>query len=119
MDKIIVWDEAREAQFKQLEKENIWFRQKYGHYIEKRGLNNWRNLFRKPTLLEWTILFMLIMALFIAWAYQHDIKQCRETLNNIDTICAEYKTTYVSVNNTYPQLNHSFFGLSNFTQNER
>lgn len=50
----------------------------------KRGLHNWRNLFRKPNLLEWTILFMLIMVLFITWAYQRDTALCRELIDNFE-----------------------------------
>jgi hypothetical protein len=62
----------------ELKKRLDWYEKKYGPYIEKRGLkDNWKNLFRKPTLLEWTILFMLIMGLFSAWAYQRDIKACQ------------------------------------------
>lgn len=56
----------------------------------KRGIHNWRNLFRKPTLLEWTILFMLLMVLFMVWAYQRDTALCRETLKEIRTNPCQY-----------------------------
>lgn len=55
-----------------------WYEKRYGPYIEKRGLHNWKNLFRKPLLLEWIILIMLILTLFMAWAYGHDTQVCRE-----------------------------------------
>lgn len=98
----------------ELEKRLDWYNKKYGSYIEKRGLHNWKNLFRKPTLQEWTILFMLIMALFISWAYQRDIELCRQALENIDEICMEYKTVYVQSNssNTVSDIN---FSELNFT----
>lgn len=63
----------------EMKKQLAWYSKKYGPYIEKRGLkDNWKNLFRKPTLLEWTILFMLVMGLFSAWAYNQDIQSCRD-----------------------------------------
>ncbi len=49
--------------------------------FEKRGLHNWRNLFRKPTLQDWLIFFMLVMILFLAWAYQRDITVCKSSIN--------------------------------------
>ena len=58
----------------QLEAKVKWYEKKYGPVIQKRGLNNWKNLFRKPNLYEWLILAMLLMALFMAWAYTHDIE---------------------------------------------
>ena len=47
-------------------------------YIGNRGVHNWKNLFKKPTLSDWIILFMLVMVLFIAFAYQRDIQACRD-----------------------------------------
>jgi hypothetical protein len=80
-----------ENDINQLKKENEWFRKQYGPYIEKRGMNNWKNLFRKPSLYEWTILFMLIMGLFMGWAYQRDIAVCREYINQQESY---YNLTY-------------------------
>ena len=76
-------DDIRQNENKELIKQLTYFEHKYGPYIEQRGLKNWRNLFKKPTLLEGTILFMLIMALFIAWAYQRDTALCREMIDNV------------------------------------
>lgn len=56
----------------------LWYEKKYGPYIEARGLNNFKNLFRKPTLYEWTILFMLILTLLGAYAYNRDISVCHK-----------------------------------------
>lgn len=64
-----------------------WYENKYGPYIHSRGMNNWKNLFRKPNSYEWTILFMLVMTLFGAYAYFLDTKQCTDTLNNLPAVC--------------------------------
>jgi len=69
-----------------LTKENEWYEKKYGPYIEKRGLHNWKNLFAKPNILEWTILVMLLLALFMGWAYQRDFKVYEQ---NIQQNCCE------------------------------
>lgn len=63
----------------QLEAQLSWYRKTYGEPIMRRGLHNWKNLYKKkPTLQDWIILFMIIMSLFISWAYQRDITICRE-----------------------------------------
>lgn len=77
-----------------------WYEKRYGPYIEKRGIHNFQNLFRKPTLMEWTILFMTFMALFIAWAYQTDIAACQETVTNLDAICRDLYSVEEVLNNT-------------------
>lgn len=74
----------------ELEKRLNWYEKRYSPYVKKRGIHNWRNLFRKPNNYEWTILFMLLMAGFIMWAYQEDTSQCRNTLKNLDGICSQY-----------------------------
>ncbi|GAG84749.1 unnamed protein product [marine sediment metagenome] len=72
----------------ELEKKASWYEKKYGPYIEKKGLHNWKNLFRKPTLLEYIILFMLLMGLFMTWAYIEDTAICREIVNNPVVFCS-------------------------------
>ena len=54
------------------------------------GLHNWKNLFRKPTLDDFLTLFIIILVIAAYFAYQSDTKTCRETLNNIKNICAQY-----------------------------
>jgi len=61
-----------------LTKENQWYNKTYGPYIERRGLRNWRNLFRRPNILEWTILVMLLIGIFMGWAYERDVTLCRD-----------------------------------------
>jgi len=73
----------------ELENRLRWYENNYGAYIGNKGVKNWKNLFRKPTLQEWTILFMLIMGLFIAWAYNRDIGECREFLMTIEDKACE------------------------------
>lgn len=63
-----------------------WYEKRYGPYVSRRGLSNWKNLFRKPNLLEWTILFMLILGLFMGWAYQRDLNECHYMVTNLPDI---------------------------------
>jgi hypothetical protein len=58
-------------------------------YKTEIGLQNWKNLFKKPTAEDWISLIILILLFLAAFAYVHDTKVCRETLNNLDTICAQ------------------------------
>lgn len=46
--------------------------------IESRGLHNWKNLFRKPTLQEYIILFLLLMFCVMGYFYSLETKICRE-----------------------------------------
>lgn len=62
-----------------------WYNKKYGPYIEKRGLRNWKNLFRKPTGQEWLTLILLILAILMAFAYQRDMSICQSYANNHTT----------------------------------
>ena len=64
----------------ELEERINWYEKKYGPYIEKKGIHNWKNLFRKPTLNEWVILILMITGLFMGWAYSRDTALCRETI---------------------------------------
>lgn len=91
----------------EFEKRLKWYSSKYGPYIEKKGLHNWKNLFRKPTLYEWIILFMLFMMLFVAWAYQRDIALCRQFIEQQN----------FTINYTQPKQNLNP-NLTNFTFNE-
>ncbi len=73
-----------------------WYESKYGPYYETRGIKNWKNLFRKPTLLEWSMFVILILMLLGAWAYNEDTKKCRHTLENLPRevceACREFQT---------------------------
>jgi hypothetical protein len=75
-----------------------YYETKYGDYVEKRGLKNWKNLFRKPNLLEWTILFMLIMGLFLAWAYKQDVGSCQAFIKEVN----ENPCKFCIINTTAP-----------------
>lgn len=52
-----------------------------------------KELWRKPTLNEWIMLFILVMLYFISWAYQHDIGVCKDFVKNIDTVCLNRNPT--------------------------
>jgi len=82
----------REEVINRLQKENDWYNKKYGPYIGKRGVHNWKNLFRRPNILEWTILIMLLMALFMGWAYYRDFKVYEQNIKeNCCEICSFQK----------------------------
>lgn len=46
----------------------------------------WKNLFR----IDGMLIFLVVMALFLAWAYNHDVKTCQETITNLPTIACQY-----------------------------
>ena len=85
-----------EMKLKQLEEDNEWYAKNYGPRITKRGFGNFKNLFRRPNILEWTILAMLIMGLFMGWAYQRDIAICREYINNQQNFFEDFNPTITS-----------------------
>jgi len=66
----------------EMQKRLDWYERKYGAYIERKGLHNWRNLFRKPNSYEWTILVMMLMVFFIAFSYQSEVRSCKEFIAN-------------------------------------
>jgi hypothetical protein len=83
---------------------------------EKRGLHNWKNLFRKPTFLEWVIFFMIVMVLFMAWAYKHDIESCQDFVKAVnENPCAYCK---VQVNPSLSNLTFKEGTLTNLTTGE-
>lgn len=94
-----------------------WFESKYGPYYETKGLKNWKNLFRKPTLMEGTIFLMMLLCLFGAYAYSIDTKLCRETLENLPLevceACREFELNrgiYEAENKfKYGDINITFF----------
>lgn len=70
------------------------------------GLSNWKRLFRKPTMEDWITLVILILLVATSYAYQHDTKICRETLQNLDTVCAARTSVNVMPNySSSPNLN--------------
>lgn len=58
-------------------------------YKTKIGVDNWKNLFRAPTLDEWITLIILILLIGAAYAYTTETKICRDTLANLDTVCMQ------------------------------
>jgi hypothetical protein len=84
----------------------IWYEKQYGPIIEERGLKNWRNLFRKPTSMELIVFFMLVMMLFVAWAYNRDIQVCREYIKQQNQY--QIKNLIGNINNISPVFNITF-----------
>jgi hypothetical protein len=49
------------------------------------GLQNWKKLFRRPTLDDFITLFIILCVIGLFFAYQHDIKQYQDYIaNNCD-----------------------------------
>jgi len=90
----------KEQIINKLTKENNWYNKKYGPYIDKRGLDNWKNLFRRPNLLEWTIFIMLLLALFMGWAYTRDFKVYEQ---NIQQNCCEICSSQLNFAESIPE----------------
>jgi len=42
----------------------------------------WKELWKMPTMHEWITLFIIVMVLFVAWAYKHDTQVCRDFIAN-------------------------------------
>ena len=55
------------------------------------GLKNWKNLFRKPTLDDWIMLFIIFMAIFSYYQYQIDINNIIEYYENGDYCYNQYR----------------------------
>jgi len=57
-----------------------------------RGLTkqNINKLFRKPTIQDWIIFIMLILALFGALAYQNEVQQYKKIIENPQELCQAY-----------------------------
>ncbi len=96
-----------------------WYEQKYGPYYETRGLKNWKNLFRKPTLMEGTLFILIILMLFGAYAYHVDTKLCRETLENLpQEVCEACRVFQLNKDAYDVQQNYSVGNLNiTFTNN--
>ena len=77
------------------EKRLKWYEKNYGPYIEERGLRNWKNLFKKPRMMDILILIILIGVLYTAWAYNEDVQMCQNTLRNLPRdvceACSEFR----------------------------
>lgn len=86
-----------------------WYERRYGPVIEKRGMSkeNLKNLFKRPTLQDIIIFIMLILIIFSAWAYQNDIAQYQEVIENPEELCRVYYayTAHPDNSETYNILN--------------
>ena len=84
-------------------KEHKTFKQKWNKIDEvcphcgqvtkvNRGLTkqNINKLFRKPTIQDWIIFIMLVLALLGALAYQNEVQQYKEMIKNPQELCQIY-----------------------------
>ena len=44
-------------------------------------------IFAKPTLYEWTILFIIVMVLFMAWRYNMEVEECQKAIKEPFKYC--------------------------------
>lgn len=75
-----------------------WYEKRYGPYISKRGIHNWKNLFRWPNSYEWTILAMMILMIISTYAYQRDINVCKEFVDKSWFIYSEIQNGTRTIN---------------------
>jgi hypothetical protein len=73
-----------------------------GQKTEIKEGDAWKILFRKPTFNEWVTLVLIIMVIAAAFLYQRDIRVCKETLDNLDMICAQRAGIAVSQYSNLP-----------------
>ena len=89
-----------------------WYEKNYGPYIGERGLKNWKNLFRKPTMRDLMILVILVCVLFSAWAYKIDVQTCQDAMESLPRdvceACSEFRSMAMN-----ESLNEANFNLSN------
>ena len=71
----------------------------------KRGLHNWKKLFRKPRLDDWLTLFIIIMVLFAWQAYKHDIATCRDFIKNQTNV--QFNPTVMGQDIQIPEINYT------------
>ena len=89
-----------------------WYEKNYGPYIEKRGLKNWKNLFRKPTMRDLLLLIILAGVLLSAWAYKSDIQTCQETLKNFPNDVCEACSQSLQMKDEYEDIFSDDFDYS-------
>lgn len=57
-----------------------------------RGLSkqNMMKLFKKPTIQDWIIFILLVLALYGAWAYENEVQQYKEIIKHPQELCQVY-----------------------------
>lgn len=88
--------------------------------IEKRGLHNVKNLFKKPTLEQWTIFILLLLSIGMALQFKVETQECRDALvalpstacqicsiqiNVTDRVSMDDDSRYRAINNSLAKLN--------------
>jgi len=78
----------------------------------KIGVDNWKNLFKKPTVDDWITLVILILLMVAAFAYTQETATCRAMTNNIGKTCMQY---YAWINNQNNSPLTTSLSLLNYT----
>ena len=66
----------------------------------KIGKDNWKNLFKKPTVDDWITLVILILLMMAAFAYTQETATCKAMTKNIGQTCMQYYNWINNQNNT-------------------
>ena len=80
-------------------------------YRLRTGLNNWKNLLKKPTLDDFITLFIILMVIISAYAYKADIERINNYYNK-EYSCDLVKTIY---NSTDDDIKITNIIITNFT----
>jgi hypothetical protein len=81
-------------------------------YQTKIGVDNWKNLFKMPTMEDWITLIILILLIAAAFAYTTETKACKDTLNNLDEICLKRANNVNYTGNGVPYIPNTIFNES-------
>ncbi len=75
-----------------------------------RGLTkqNMKKMFKKPSFQDWIIFIMLVLVIFGAWAYQNDVIQYKELIENPQELCQVHYEDTIQGNS-----NNEIFNTSN------
>ena len=82
-------------------------------YQTQIGVDNWKKLFRKPTMDDWILLIILALIILSAFAYTTETKACKDTLKNIDTVCMQRQKNLLNSSNDINSLNGLNLSMSN------
>lgn len=83
-------------------------------YQTKIGVDNWKNLFKAPSVEDWITLVILGLLIFAAYAYTLDTKTCKDVIKNIDSVCLN-RSMNSKVN--YTGFGVPYIGNENYTYN--
>lgn len=78
----------------------------------QKGNIHWQNVIGQWHFWVKGILFLLVLYFFVQM-YKSDVKQCREFVQNIDSVCIQYKTTLMNISQINTEQNEIWKNISN------